>query len=152
MQTNNWTVESIKLQLNLCLPFTLTPLSRGKCYRYYGVWICYYRDPTDPKPYFHFKGYSNGAQLIDRQLWLDNLNELLDGRSKWAIADGIPFKGITKVTVKTDEAYTWTGNPAVSFKTGKGVNGGTAIQKKVYPKHRLPLWGSALELRKEMFK
>lgn len=130
--------------------FTFKPPQKGKCYRYFGVWVCYLKHKAEPKPHFHFKGYSNGAQIIDRKLWLGKLEKILNGRKEWASVDDRPINAAA--TIKTNETYTWVSdNPIVTFKTRQGINIGTALQKKVYPKSRLPYWGNIKDLRKEMF-
>ncbi|MGD9276370.1 MAG: hypothetical protein PVJ67_04305 [Candidatus Pacearchaeota archaeon] len=131
--------------------FSFRPTTSGKCYRYWPVWICYYKNKKDKTPKYHFKGYSNGAQMIDRKLWLRELDRFFKDHKIWASSDDeleIP----ASLTIKTDPDFVWSSDiPAVSFKTGYGVNPATEVSKKLIPRWRLQHWGLAKDLRKEMF-
>ena len=128
--------------------FRYEPTEPGRAYRFFGVWVCYYHHKDDPKPYFHFKGYSNGAQIISRDWWLGSMNWILKGRKTWATKDeksgkrSIKVEKIVKIIPKV---------PIVTFKTKDSINKGTTLYRGVLPKRALPCWGRAIDLRKEMF-
>jgi hypothetical protein len=126
--------------------FSFKPRKSGKCYRYDNVWVHYRGKP------FYFKGYSDGAQLIDRELWLDNKNKILRGRKVWSEIDEVLPKDLhIRYHIKTDKKYTWHGRPAIDFKTGHSINPMTEIIKDVKSNY-LPYWGSTEDLEKEMFR
>ena len=131
--------------------FNFKPPEPGHCYRYFGVWVCYYQRMDDPKPYFHFKGFVDGAQMVDRKLYLKQIDSTLNkflSKKKWASKnDYIDHR----FSIKTDHDYTWTGQPVIDIKTKCSINRGTSLQKKVWPKKKLPYWGSCIDLRKRMF-
>lgn len=127
--------------------FTFSPPEVGHCYRYYNVWVCYYMGRENKKPKFHFKGYVGGAQMIDRNLWLNRLNAALKGKEKWM--SGNPGR---RSIINTDIRYTWTGSPIIDFKTMHNINRGTSIPRGIYPRRKLPYWGSCKDLRKRMFE
>jgi hypothetical protein len=111
--------------------FELKPMELGHCYRYWGVWIGYDN--------FRFKGYSDGAQLVDRHMWLDLINRRLE-------------KGEHCQPARTHayDYHLWKGNPAITFKTGKNVCRFTAIKKQVKPETTLPYWGDINELKTKL--
>ena len=127
--------------------FAFRPTEIIPYYRYDNVWVCYHL--RGKKPWFYFKGNSNGCQVINKEFWLNDINPALDGKKEWFNKDD-PMPPIPRVP--TDRNYLWkSDNPAITFKTGRGVRTHTTVIKKVLPKHTLPYWGSADEIRKEMF-
>ena len=127
--------------------FSFRPQEPGKCYRYDNVWVCYKDGP------FYFKGYSDGAQLIDRELWLEAKNNILKGRKMWAKSGEHTSKEIhLKYLIRTDKNYTWSGRPVVDFKTGKDVSPKTETIKKVAPQDSLLFWGKVDDLRKMVLR
>ncbi len=127
--------------------FNFIPPESGHCYRYDNVWVCYCLHFDYPKPRFHFKGYVGGAQIVDREYYLSRINAALKGRKKWE--SGNPGH---EYSMQTDHRYTWTGQPAIDFKTKHNISKGTSVQKKVWPRRSLPYWGNIKDLRKEMFE
>jgi len=125
--------------------FNYRPERLGKFYRYDNVWVGYYKNTTDTKPKYHFKGFSDGSQLIDRDLWLYILDGVLEGKDTWSTPD----VKIGKVYGKTRKNYTWTGDPVITFKTRNNVSANTKTQG--YPKRKLPYWGKMLDLRERIF-
>jgi hypothetical protein len=120
--------------------FQFTPTIAGKCHRYYGVWIAYDK--------FHMKGCSDGAQLVDRLLWLDLINKALPSRDDWnqeMLQRCQPSP--------TDWKITWTSdNPAISFKTGRNVNNLTRLKKDIPATKVLPYWGDIKSLKEKMYE
>ena len=131
--------------------FQFMPEEAGKCYRYFGVWVCYYLTKDKANPRFFFKGCSNGAQLIDKDLWAESLEKILKGRPEWTTRDDKPTKK-DKNPIKTDYNYTWTGTPAITFKTRNNITPFTGIWKKVESQKDLPYWGNIKDLKKRMFE
>lgn len=126
--------------------FEFIPTEIVPYYRYDNVWVCY---RSHKRPFFYFKGNSNGCQVINRDFWLDSINMALEGKKEWFSKDD-PMPPIPRVP--TDRNYMWKSkHPAITFKTGRGVSKHTNVLKKVLPKHELPYWGTIADLKKEMF-
>jgi len=92
--------------------FTFIPTERGNFYRYNNVWVCQNGE-------FRMKGASDGAQLVDRELWLKDVEE----------------------RHKTDWTKTWGGSPAITFKTKNNVSKRTQTKSDIKPLTILPYWG-----------
>ena len=122
--------------------FAFDPPEKGHFYRYMNVWISWLK-----KHRFYFKSSSDGSQMVDRDMWLDIINEVLKGKPEWVTKDSEP---LPRFTPRTDKNYTWNSeNPVVTFKTGNGVNYSTAWKKNSQVKS-LPFWGDCYELKKEL--
>ena len=127
--------------------FQFIPSEKGRAYRYDNVWIQYCLD-LDKKAKFYFKKYSDCAQAIDKNLWLEKIAEGLKGMAEWCVTEE---RLLNIFQIPRDGNYTWSSeNPVVTFKTGKGVGRYTQILKNP-PKGSLPYWGSAQSLREELF-
>ncbi len=121
--------------------FQFQPPVRGYCYRYTPVWVHFGSD------HFRFKRHSDCAQAVDRELWLNTLDEALGDKEGFFNKDDT----VAIPRFKSDGRYSWTSDsPVVTFKTGQGVHGNTQTIKGVLPRYSLPYWGSAAELWKEM--
>lgn len=120
--------------------FSHIPKESGKCYRFFGVWIAFDK--------FYFKGCSDGAQMIDRKMWLDMINTALPEKDNWnqeLICRCQPSP--------TDWKITWTStNPAISFKTDRNISKRTQLKKDILPVTTLPYWGDINSLTKKLFK
>ncbi|KKT34563.1 MAG: hypothetical protein UW23_C0034G0002 [Candidatus Collierbacteria bacterium GW2011_GWA1_44_12] len=157
---NSYTSEFMQIRLGLeaiKTPFVLTaeadflyppeyfqfkPTEKGVCYRYYGVWILH---AFTNNPQFFFKGYSDGCQLVDRLYWLDLINKGLPDRNDWSQEYKVRCQPSDKAILRT-----WTSdNPAISFKTNRGVRPLTQLIKKIPPVDRLPYWGNYQSLEKK---
>lgn len=135
-------------EADTCYPpsyFRCEPQELGRYYRYDNVWVCYYKNPNDTRPKYHFKRFSDGSQLIDRDLWLNNLNNILAGKDMWGTLE----TKLDKVYGKTRREYTWTGDPVITFKTRNNVSSNTKTEGIIH--RRLPYWGSIMDLRKRLF-
>ena len=127
--------------------FAFRPTEIVPYYRYNNVWVCY--QASLKKPWFYFKGTSNGCQVINKEFWLNDINKALNGKKEW-FSKRDPMPPVPRVP--TDRNYMWKSeNPAITFKTGRGVRKHTDTSKKVSPQNELPYWGSVESLRKEMF-
>ena len=131
--------------------FTFSPPRRAPYYRYAPVYAHYNlgKDGDLEEPKFFFKGTSNGVQIINRDYWLAIMAWTLDGEKEWfSKNDPVP----PSPRVHTDKRYLWKSvNPAIGFKTGRGVNAYSQVSKRKAPLYELPYWGSAENLRQEMF-
>lgn len=129
--------------------FQFKPGERGHTYRYGNVWVHYYLDPHKRSPKFYFKKFSDGAQAIDRDLWLDIITKGLAGRKKWTSPKDAPIQSFA---IRTNPNFQWTSeNPVITFKTRQGVSKYTQLDRSVPPQSTLPFWGSASDLRKALF-
>jgi hypothetical protein len=122
--------------------FNFTPTKLGKVYRFWNVWIAYDK--------FHFKGYSDGAQLVDRKLWLDLINKCLPSRTDW----NQEMIGHCQPDRSHDyQDHPWTSDlPAISFKTGKNINSKTQLKKDIEATKTLPFWGEINSLKNQLYE
>ena len=116
-----------------------------RCYRYDNVWIAY----KGGKRYY-FKGQAKtGAEINHTKTWLDIINKYFEGRPEWLKeGDRKPQKD---VAYPEEKEHVWTGNPAISFKTGEGIRWHTNIMNNRTPQMFIPYWGSRSKLEKRMF-
>ena len=131
--------------------FTFSPPRKAPYYRYAPVYNHYYlgKDGGFEEPKFFLKGTSNGVQIIDRDYWFALMDWTLDGEKEWFNkGDLMPLSP----RVQTNKRQMWRSeNAAIAFKTGKGV-GKFAKSINKDSKYELPYWGSAENLRREMFE
>lgn len=108
--------------------FTFEPTG-GDLYRHNNVWILWKQGSGK----YRRKKYSEGAQIVRREFWLDKYKDYVAGKTKYPL-EGCKFE--------------WFGdNPCVSFKTGDGVRTNTAtLRGKENHRAELPYWGKAKEL------
>jgi hypothetical protein len=129
--------------------FQFQPPELGKIYRYANVWVHFYLDPGKRNPKFYYKKYSDGSQCFDKNVYLDLINKALEGRKDWTEPGDPPHQGFA---TRSDDNCSWTSeNPVITFKTRQGLSHYTQYQKNVPPVGSLPFWGSAVDLRKELF-
>lgn len=102
--------------------FQFTPPEKGHFYRYSNVWVAQGEE-------FRMKGCSDGAQIVDRELWLKDV----------------------ETRVGTDWARTWDGSPAVTFKTSNNINKKTQVKSDIEPTTKLPYWGEVNKLKETMY-
>jgi hypothetical protein len=126
--------------------FRFVPTVEGKYYRYNNVWVSYYKNENDTNPKYYFKGFSDGSQLIDRDLWLEILDKLFKGKKFWNTKD----TRLDKVYGKTRRNDTWGGYPVVTFKTKNNISANTKLEK-IVPRFNLEYWGNIKNLRRRMF-
>jgi len=129
--------------------FQFRPPEKGHVYRYDNVWVQYYLDESKRNPLYYFKKFSDCAQAVDRELWLETIRNGLSGRKEWSTQDDSTPKSFA---IRTDSNYSWTSeNPVVTFKTTLGVRRYTQLNRTVPPQSTLPLWGQARVLREKLF-
>jgi hypothetical protein len=147
--------------------FQFDPPKKVRCYRYNNVWVFYNLPPEASKrkkyskecenPAFHYKGYSDCAQIMNREYWLKLISEKLKDFPMWSYKFSKKIIVSKNIQAKTNVDYSWgtSDNPVVTFKTGRGMRNNTATKRHesgIFYTHQLPHWGSAKNLREEMFK
>lgn len=119
--------------------FSFEPKEIGKCYRYDDVWVL-----DDKGNEFILKGRSDGAQLMDREMWLNMINKWLDKNRMWSNS-GEP-KRTTPQVRRNKNKYVWSGNPTITFKTKNNITPKTKTTD--ITAKGLPYWGTVEEVRK----
>jgi desulfoferrodoxin (superoxide reductase-like protein) len=117
--------------------FSFIPLEEKTMYNYNNIYIIWkYKNGIYKKT-----GYCEGAQICDREYWIERLEPLLP-------KDWVPYtrdeesKLVKMIFQKRKE---FTGNPVISFKTRDGVSYRTTfINNKL---KELPYWGTIKQLR-----
>jgi hypothetical protein len=120
--------------------FKLEP--KEDLYRYDNIWIVF---PIKYGDTYKQKKESEGAQICRRDLLIEKYEEHLKGQPEWwnwpitIVKDGNnPLTGVP-ITY-------FTGDPCLSFKTGKGLKGVTNVNHN--RKKTLPYWGDISIIRK----
>lgn len=127
--------------------FEFEPPALGECYRYRPVYILW-RKTWNGSGGFRRKEWTEGAQIVDRDYLLRQLEKVLAGRPVWSEpAAPSPSKPIF---AKRSWWY-FDGPPMISVKTGRGLRSFTGTVRGEAPVDELPLWGSAQAVRKELF-
>lgn len=124
--------------------FSFRPKDKEKIYRYGNIRLMY-------KYHWGFfrKKYSEGAQVSGRKYLISVLEKALDGVPEWYEKESTeyrklnPYKGIPFEIFNGD-------NACVTFKTGDSLHKFTSVERE-HSKPELPYWGTADNLRKEMF-
>jgi hypothetical protein len=124
--------------------FTFVPPRKDLVYRYADIYVYWRR-----KPQFWRKHRCEGAQICGREYWIERLEAMINGHQGWE-----PMPEDTRKLVgsifPTDDRFTWGGNPVISFKTGAGISGKTALTKD-RPVKELPYWGDINLIHNKMF-
>jgi len=128
--------------------FTFTPTSNDRVYRYDNVWVYWRR-----RSKFWRKAQCEGAQMCNREYWIERLEAMLDGHKGWEPMDN-PSQLVTQIFTEGSKVRQgkWTGNPVITFKTGKGISGKTGLSREYASVTSLPYWGTAEEIKNKMFK
>jgi hypothetical protein len=121
----------------------------GHMWRYTNVWIMWRQSWMYGKD-FRRKEYSEGAQVIGRNYLIKRLSRALAGRPEWS-NPGDPHPP----EVYRKRRWFTFGGPecaaVISVKSGWGVNPSTGTMRTVTPAEKLPYWGDADKLRRELF-
>jgi hypothetical protein len=112
--------------------FNFTPPHNDRVYRYDNVWVHF-----DGRNRFWKKKWSEGIQMCGREFWIKSI-ERIDSPD-WEPA---PLQFI--FPDRADD--TWTGNPAITFKTREAVNFKTGYEQD-HNVTELPFWGTAEDVR-----
>jgi len=122
--------------------FNFTPPKEKMVYNYNNIWMVWKRHNGFYKKY----GYCEGAQMCDREYWIQQLEPLLPD-------DWTPYERLAENMLVTEifpERGEWTGEPVVSFKTGDGVSSKTTFDNKSKIKE-LPPWGKLADVKNKYF-
>lgn len=120
--------------------FQFVPEDDFIVYRYHPVYVHFEKRPSK----FYYKGFSDGAQIMHREKWLDLISQFVKDewdyqgkfRTPWVVPDTVDEKS-------------WNGSPAISFKTRKGVSYATGLKEgKV---EVLPYWGDIKQINKKIW-
>ena len=118
--------------------FSFIPSDNYICYRYSPVWINF----MDRRPdIFYLKGTSDGIKIIDRVKWLERIDNIVGKEENWNQP-----KGFTTEKLLLKNYKFWTGSPAISFKTRRGVSYMTGLKNGV-KSDILPYWGKVKQIR-----
>jgi hypothetical protein len=125
--------------------FKLIP--KGLMYVYDNIWIVMDKKYGD---WFWRKKQSEGAQIVDRKLLIERYTEFLAGYPMWWEGEIVIGKRGNSPLCGVAYEY-FTGDPAISFKTGDGLRTVTNVIKKD-KKEKLPFWGSIKQLRQKYYE
>lgn len=123
--------------------FIFDPPELGHRYLYENSWIQDLYPRRDSK--FRYKGVSDFAQVVDRKLWLEHLRQYLPKDPEWSDENSLPYLQLHHFPDPT-----FTGRPAISFKTEGSLSKKTPLKHNVPRRTSLELWGSALKLKEKM--
>lgn len=124
--------------------FTFIPPTKDNVYRYNNVWLLYGWIGRQTRGLFWKKVLCEGAQICGREHWIKSLKSVLS-----TLSSGKP-----RTVFKTKLKYSWgCENPMISCKTCEGLRKYSRVIKEdsITPTDKLPYWGDASALRKEMF-
>jgi hypothetical protein len=124
--------------------FQFIPPKDNLVYRYTNVWA-YWKNRNK----FWKKPRCEGAQMCGREYWIERLEEIVGWHKGWEPMREHPGRIVSKIFVDEDRT-TWAGNPVITFITGQGIGTKTSLSK-VPPVIELPYWGTANQIREEMF-
>jgi hypothetical protein len=111
--------------------FNFTPPHNDRVYRYDNVWVHF-----DGRDRFWKKKWSEGVQMCGTDHWIKSIEAI--NTPDWEPA---PLQFI--FPDRADD--TWTGNPAITFKTRSAVNFKTGYEQG-NSVTELPYWGTAEEV------
>jgi len=129
--------------------FYFTPPVKDLVFRYDNVWLMFWKY----KNKFWKKPRIEGAQICGREYWISRLQNLLGKYPGWEpILQKREGKLVNEIfdDVTTPDRM-WTGNPAINFKTGKGISNRPTLDRTVPTVKELPYWGTARDIHKRMF-
>ena len=122
--------------------FNFTPTSLDRIYRYNNIRVLYKVHRG-----FYRKKSSEGAQIVGRKYLISLLENALKGISMFD--DNPKFRRFFPYWGVPLEMYEGE-IPCVTFKTGDSLHKYVTVEKEE-PKPELPYWGTAVNMRKEMF-
>jgi hypothetical protein len=108
-------------------------------YLYDNIWIVYKN-----KDLYYRKIYSEGAQIVRRELLIERFKEFLKDKPQW-FNGRLKLKGEEPFQHWRHKTPRFTGDPCVSFKTEHGVSKYTNTLKEYATE--LPYWGDIKELK-----
>lgn len=119
--------------------FSFTPPEEKMMYNYTNIWIVW----KNHGGFWQKTGYCEGAQMCDREYWIERLEPLLP--EKWEPYTRSEENALVQKIFP--ERREWTGRPVVSFKTGGGVSVRTTFINKRIPE--IEYWGEINKLKEK---
>ena len=126
--------------------FSFVPPRDDIAYRYDNLWILWKKGGP-----FRRKIYSECGQVLGREYAIASLKNYCVGRGMWRAdlehgreVPPSPYSGGVVNTYQTNI-------PIINIKTDEGQHKSTRTMYNVEPVDSLPFWGTADEIRKEMF-
>lgn len=123
--------------------FRFEPDGKSRYYHYLPSYVIWTRGARQ----YHYKGFSESCEMIERDLFVELIDSTLANHPGWS-GDGCA--PIRRVTPFLNRRCIWKGNPVVIFKTGKSISNRSPISRKHPPVSEIAYWGSADDLLKEM--
>lgn len=128
--------------------FNFIPAEEGRYYRYRNVWVIFNNGGGfSRKPLAFYKGYSDGAQLVSKDLYISLLKRAYQDNIEWDRKEG---PGGMDYDLPTLNEYSWNGSPVVNFKTENDMVRRTPVYRRNYLA-TLPYWGNVDQLKRVMF-
>jgi len=116
--------------------FDFIPPVDDQAYRGTNIWVFHSWIGKGNRNLFWKKAFTEGAQIIGREFWIDKL--------KWSIDNG------GKVAFKSRDDFSFKNkNPIVTIKTGHGMKKWTKYSD--ISSYQIPFWGSTDFLRKKIW-
>lgn len=127
--------------------FSFVPTERNKCYRYNNVYVVY---NTAEHKFFYKKRESEGAQIVDRELFIKKCEEFFIGMPQW-FRDGkggeMPIRR-REPLYQVPKIFFGGEDPCLTFKTGNGVSWAAHLVRGSETPS-VPYWGSLDEIKKQ---
>lgn len=122
--------------------FKFTPKDTECFYRYANIWICYKKFD-----YFFKKKSSEGAMIAGREFYIKQIDKILEGGPEW---NDVYKDKIRNFKPLMDwKTFGENGDPAISFKTNKGLRQFTRTISGESDINELPYWGNIKDLKRE---
>lgn len=125
--------------------FAWVPPADDKCYRNKNLYVM-----GQHRTYFYKKGEgATHAQVINREFYLDRLNQLFHCAPQWSVEEkNFPKERLRQVDVFGPDQieYYETVSPVVQIKTSQSMRHYTHSDR--IPREVIPYWGSGREFRK----
>lgn len=121
--------------------FSFTPPEEQMMYNYNNLWIVW----KNHNGFWKKTGYCEGAQMCDREYWIERLEPLLP--KDWTQYSREHENELVKKIFP--ERKEFIGRPVISFKTGSGVSSRTTfVNEKIL---EIPYWGNIKDLKQKYF-
>ncbi len=129
--------------------FEYLPPNLNVCHRYDNVWIMYKYSKAE----FVRKAYSECAQVWGREILIRHIEKRLKGRGQWRPTLEHGGAVPTMFGRRQNWGYFHGKIPVINIKTTDGMHRTTGVIRSQDPGgvKKLPFWGTAKKLRKEMF-
>lgn len=121
--------------------FQYTPEKLDKFYRYSNIWILYKRFN-----YYFQKSSSECSMMAGREFYVEQIDKMLANRPEW---DETPKVKLPDMSPLHGWDTFYGENPAISFKTSRGLRTFTRTLSNWSEIDTLPYWGDVNNLKKE---